>query len=172
MRRGQAMLETVLAVLFVTFVFLVAHQLTRMLTARILLDHAAARAVRARAVGLNDFMCEKTARAAIIPVAGKRIVPAPADYGDAYSGALDEVSRIPLYMATETPAHARGVLDYEGWNRFSLSLDSGSGFAPTARAQTRLFTEDGETGDSGGWWMDGAAEIESHYPLYMEDWGW
>ena len=49
-RRGQAMLETALAVFFITVLFLVVFQVAHMVTTKILLDHAAARAARAKAV--------------------------------------------------------------------------------------------------------------------------
>ena len=75
-RDGQAMLETVLAVFFITLVFLAVFQVAHMVTTKILLDHAAARAARARAVGFNEWMCLKSARVAMIPVAGPRTWPA------------------------------------------------------------------------------------------------
>ena len=65
LRSGQAMIETVLAVLIITFVFLGLFKLSHMLTGKIMLEHAAMRVARARAVGFNDFMCVKTARAAV-----------------------------------------------------------------------------------------------------------
>ena len=100
MRRGQAMIETVLAVLFITFVFLGLFQLSQMLTARILLDHAAARAARAKAVGFNAFMCRKAARVATIPIAGRRLWP------DDLEGA-SEVSRVPIPVDAERADRAR-----------------------------------------------------------------
>ena len=83
-RRGQAMIETVIAVLIVTFAFLVLFRLSQMLMGKIMLEHAAMRVARARAVGFNDFMCIKAARVASIPAAGKRVWPADGeefDYG-------------------------------------------------------------------------------------------
>ena len=47
-RDGQAMLETVLAVFFITLIFFALFELSRTVTACILADHAAARAARAR----------------------------------------------------------------------------------------------------------------------------
>ena len=64
------MVETVIAVLAITFIFLALFSLSHILTGKILVQHAAMRVARARAVGFNDFMCEKTARVAVIPVAG------------------------------------------------------------------------------------------------------
>ena len=67
---GQAMVETVLAVLIISFLFLALFKLSHMLTGKIMLEHAAMRVARARAVGMNEFMCLKAARVAVIPVAG------------------------------------------------------------------------------------------------------
>ena len=108
-RDGQAMLETVLAVFFITLMFLAVFQVAHMVTTKILLDHAAARAARARAVGFNDWMCLKSARVAMIPVAGPRTWPVAED------GERREASLVPIYMETENESMARGILDYERW---------------------------------------------------------
>ena len=70
------MVETVIAVLIITFVFLGLFKLSQMLMGKIMLEHAAMRVARARAVGFNDFMCIKAGRGAGIPAAGKRVWPA------------------------------------------------------------------------------------------------
>ncbi len=155
-RRGQAMIETVFAVAFLTVLFLSLFQLSQMVRARIMLDHAAARAARARAVGFNDFMCLKSARVAMIPVAGERIWPAD-DQGP------DEVSRVPIYLSSDNEAHARGILEYERWLTTSIDVASGNGIGSTSEAVVLMETDDFR--------MDGRAEIESHYPLYMHDQG-
>lgn len=157
LRRAQAMLETVLGVLFVTFVLLVSFQLMHMLTARIVLDHAAARAARAKAVGLNDYMCLKSARVAMIPVAGHRLWPE----GNLTAGA--ELARVPLYMSSEMPARARAILDYEYWGSTRLEAKSDTGLNAKVDARILMETDDFS--------MDGEKRIESHYPLYMTDLG-
>src|SRR5574344_674502 len=73
------MLETVIAVLVITFVFLALFKLSHMLTGKILLEHAAMRVARARAVGFNEFMCLKAARICVIPGAGERLKPSSDD---------------------------------------------------------------------------------------------
>lgn len=172
--RGQAMLETALAAIFITFIFLGIFQLTQMVSARILLDHAAARAARARAVGFNDFMCLKSARVAIIPVAGKRVWPLNLD-------GVDEAARVPTYLATEDESQARGVLEYERWQTMDFSVDSSFGASPKVtssvgltipRFYDRSFGEDeGDGGCRDGVRIEGRAEVESHFPLYMNDQG-
>ena len=155
MRRGQAMVESVLAVIFVTFVLFFSIYIARMLTAKILVDHAAARAARARAVGLNDFMCVKSARVAMIPVAGRSILP------EAEISTAAELGRIPIYLASEHPARARAILDYEWWGNSSLSMAETHGIVPTIDAETSLATDTFS--------VNGSASIESHYPLYMNE---
>lgn len=155
MRRAQAMLETLIAVLVILFVFTGAHLVTRMLAARTILDHAASRAARAKAVGFNDFMCEKSARAAMIPVAGKRLWPEDI--------AFDEVARVPIYLESEDRSRANAVLDYEYWRTSGVDVDSGLGIAPVATASIDYSSDDFD--------MTASASVESHYPFYMNDEG-
>jgi hypothetical protein len=151
-RSGQAMIETMLAVIVVTFLFLTLFKLSQMLTGKILLEHAAMRAARARAVGLNDFMCLKAARVAVIPAAGKWTWPQEPGFDQAM-----ELARTAIYMATPNGAGARGVLDYEGWQSFRLEADR------TGQARTRLSNE----------WFDleGQAALEENFTLFMTDQG-
>ena len=151
------MIETVLAVLLISFAFIVLFRLAYMLTSKIFLEHAAMRVARARSVGFNDFMCLKSARVALIPVSGKRLWPTGDD-------AIDwnmELSRIPIYMSTMTEPVARGVLEYEGWNR--LLIDPGDGTDTKVSQGFSLF-DDAET-----FRLDGKAGIENNASLYMED---
>jgi hypothetical protein len=155
MRRAQAMIETVLAIVFLTALFLALMQLSRMAQARIMLDHAAARAARAKAVGFNDYMCVKSARVAMIPVSGERIWPEGGDW--------DEVARVPVYLESENEARGRAILEYENWRTTEIAVDSGSGAGAKARAEVLMTTDEFR--------MDGMAEVESHYPFYMYDQG-
>ena len=158
------MLETVLAVLFITMVFLMVFQVAHMATSKILLDHAAARAARARAVGFNDWMCLKSARVAMIPVAGKRTWPE--------DGSGDETSLVPIYMTTENEAMADGILEYERWGTMDFSVRSGIGseVESSVAVEVPRFYSHGN-GDSDATEIAGGAKIESHFPLYMYDQG-
>lgn len=144
------MIECMLAVIFVTFVLLFSIYVARLLTAKILMDHAAARAARARAVGFNDFMCWKAARVAMLPVSGRRLL----GMSDA-----EEYNRVPLYLESQNPDRARAILDYEWWGGAHLGITESQGISPSIDAQTRIYTDNFSVG--------GAASIESHYPLYM-----
>ena len=151
--RGQALLETVLAVLFLTAVFFGLFALSRRLTAQTLMDHAAGRAARARSVGFNRFMCRKSARVAMIPVAGKILWPG--ELGDA-----DEVSRAAIYMVAGNEGVASGVLDYSKWHHMEYDYgDMGE------MIDTKVTIPYGEST------ITGEAKIESHWPFWMEDGG-
>lgn len=164
MRRGQAMVETVLAVIFITFVFLGLFQVSQLLSARIMLDHAAARAARAKAVGFNDFMCLKTARVAMLPVAGRRLWP--------QDERVDEASRVPIYLCTDNEAIARGVLEYDRWHDLDFSVRSGMGISPVAESEVRMGVRNLLSRDEEATFgMSGASEMESHFPYYMQDQG-
>ena len=147
------MLETVLAVLCIVAFFHFLFYLSQVALTRTLVDHAAARAARARSVGFNDFMCEKAARVAVIPVAGERLWP---------EEDMQELGRIPDYLASQDGAHARGILDYEFWPTFRI--DVSRGFGDVIKAETRIIRHDEMK-------VSGSAEVESHYPLYMIDSG-
>jgi len=155
MRRAQAMVETLIAMLVILLVFTGAHLISRMVAARTLLDHAAARAARAKAVGFNGFMCEKTALSAMIPVAGERLWPEEPGF--------DEASRVPIYLAAEDWGVANGILEYEHWHTTDIEVSPGGGLAPVVDARVDMSTSDFD--------MSGRAQVESHFQLYMDDEG-
>ena len=137
-RCGQAMVETLLAVLVITGIFLALFKLSHMLTGKIMLEHAAMRVARARAVGMNEFMCIKTARVAVIPVAGERLKPGENDERKDMS----ESALARMYMRTPDSSYADGLLRYKDWDRLSLNPD-GSGITRT-EMKTEWFNLRGE----------------------------
>lgn len=153
------MIETVIAVLIISFAFLTLFKLSHMLTGKVLLEHAAMRVARARAVGLNTFMCEKAARIAVIPVAGKRVWPT----GDDPFDWSMELARVPDYMFSENEGRARGILEYDGWNR--LKVTPGDGTCSTVSLGFSLLD------DSMTYELEGQAGIEANASLYMTDLG-
>jgi len=136
-RAGQAMVESVIVIMLMTVVFLGVFQFFYAAAARDILDHAAARAARARTVGFNRWMTIKAARVAAIPVSGKMLSPDPPEElraaallgartpGLAWSRALRanpqsakaqlENALIPEYMASPHSIQSRQTLDYEAW---------------------------------------------------------
>ena len=145
-RRGQAMLETLLVMLVMCLLFFGLLQVALVLNAREVLHHSAARAVRARAVGFNDWMTEKAQRVAAIPNSGRLLEPAlaanPAPFLDpalspganwdrAVSRAAGsrrpartalELARIPEYLASDNYLRAEEILDYEEWENHSFEV--------------------------------------------------
>lgn len=158
LRSGQALLETVIAVLIITFAFLALFDLSNLLTGKILAEHAAMRVARARSVGMNRFMCEKVARVAAIPVSGERLWPE----GDALDSAMER-SRLPIYLTAANGARARGVLDYAGWH--TLYVDPGDGRDVKIRVEVPVFGEISRIS------LEGNAGVESNASLYMTDGG-
>lgn len=151
-RKGQALVETLIATIVLTVVFLCLFRLSHMLTGKILAEHAAMRVARARTVGLNDFMCLKAARVATIPIAGKRLWPE----GDEFDYDMER-SRSRIYMATPDGAVARGVLEYAGWG--GLSVDLGDGMDSSVKVANEWFS------------LTGNASLERNFELYMYDTG-
>lgn len=144
------MVETVVAVVVLTFVFLALFSLSHLLMEKILVEHAAMRVARARAVGFNEFMCRKAACVAVIPVAGKRLWP----IGDELSAA-GEFARVRTYLESPDYARASGLLDYENWHK--MTVDSGDGGQCVVNLKTGLFRVEGKAGitDSASFFMEG-----------------
>lgn len=117
-RSGQAYLETLLVTLLLLIVLFGFLQVALSHGDAELVHHAAARAARARAVGFNGWMAAKAARVAAIPSSG-RLLEDEVGYDAAEDGSRTdfELARIPEYLAAETSARARYVLDYEEWER-------------------------------------------------------
>ena len=152
------MTETVLAVLVISFAFLTLFKLSSLLTGKILLEHAAMRTARARAVGFNDYMCRKAARVAVIPIAGRRTWPEETAFDDAM-----ERGRIPEYLASEHEAEARGILDYANWGQ--LKVEPGDGTKSTVSLDFDLFDGAMRFG------LSGEAGVEANQTLYLNDAG-
>ena len=146
------MVETLLAVLVITSLFLALFKLSRMLTGKIMLEHAAMRVARARAVGMNEFMCIKAGRVSVIPVAGKRLQPGPDDERKDIS----ETALARMYMRTLDWSYADGLLRYENWEKFTVRPGHGG------ISSTEMKTD----------WFDlkGEAEVDT-FPAYMNDLG-
>ena len=145
------MIETVVAVLVIAFVFLALFKLSQMLTGKIMLEHAAMRVARARAVGMNEFMCLKAGRVSVIPVAGERLQPGENDERKNIS----ETALARMYMRTIDSSYADGLLRYENWDRFSI--DIGGDFTRTSM-QTDWFD------------LNGEAEVD-RFPDYLNNLG-
>jgi len=140
------MVESVIVMLAVCLFFFALFQYAHLLSAKLILEHAAARAARARTVGLNYWMVEKSAKAAAIPASGKCLT-AFTEGGDE-DGALAwlllgkpgrvwdaalraparsararlELARIPDFMDSLNGPTGEEVLNYERWESLRVSL--------------------------------------------------
>jgi hypothetical protein len=143
-RSGQAMIESLIAIILICLIFFGAMQMSQMFAAREILYHVAARGARAKTVGFNQWMVRKAIYVASIPVAGAMVTPQldPRDQAiiDAIeaskgSGALVdpwlavmsgrlvpssakyqiERALIPEFMWSDNFYRARAVLSYDAW---------------------------------------------------------
>ena len=134
-RSGQSLIESCMVIAILCLVLFGGLQVSQLYMTAEVLDHAALCGARARAVGFNDFMVDKTIRVAAIPVAGRltqptytsnpyAIIPTTANkIGGAWTVALTnmpnsaqvqiEQEAIPLYLAAVNPGQLPGILNYE-----------------------------------------------------------
>jgi len=140
------MIESVLVIIVACFCFLAVFQYANLFSAKVVLAHAAARGARARAVGFNHWMVNKSVRVAAIPACGKRLTPASAGLDPAIAAALSlnrvgdiwdlalhsstrspgtqlELARLADYMDSVNDPTASNILDYELWDRLDVDLD-------------------------------------------------
>jgi hypothetical protein len=140
------MIESVFVIIVACLCFLGIFQYANLFAAKAVLSHAAARGARARAVGFNHWMVEKSARVAAIPASGKRITPAFAGVDPAITAALSrnrvgeiwdlalrsntrspgtqlELGRIPDYMDSVNTPTSENILNYELWDALRVDID-------------------------------------------------
>jgi hypothetical protein len=173
-RSGQGLIESCIVVALVCLIFFGVFQISQLFSAQEVLDYAAGRGARARTVGFNHFMIEKTIRVGAIPNAGRLVNPVPTG-GPSGQYAL-ESARIPLYLAGENEGRLRAILDYAAWGTiiFGASSSLGDGTLrqdiqqevsltnnPFHRA---FYASDTIT-------LNGGCTLDEHYTLYMDDAG-
>ena len=164
------MLETVLALFFLCLAFFWILDYAELPKTRTVLDYAAARGARARAVGFNDFMVTKTLRIASMAVAGKCLTTTETGTSPS-TGFL--ISRSGSYLETEQESDTRGILDFELWE-------------PSVFGWSAAESHNGQQGDvvleihqrhplfaslPGGEEeadVRGRAQMESHYRYYLK----
>ncbi len=91
-----------------------------------------------------------------------------------------ERARIPEFMASGDEWQARNILDYEGWDGVRRPFWQGEAGDQEEALITARVTQDYPL------WVPfhrlfyaadtvrlrAQAELENHFPLYLEDWGW
>ena len=147
------MVETLIAAVAVVFIAMAAIRFARLLLAKTSAEYAAQRTARARAVGLNRFMCQKTSRLALIPASGRKRRP------ESEVGA----AQMRAYMASANWPEANAIMDYELWSRSRTNADVAHGLSPVASADVTLSDPE--------FTVRGNAKVEAHFPLYMDDAG-
>ena len=146
-RSGQSLIESCIVIAILCLVLFGTMQISQCYMAQEVLTHAALCGARARAVGLNDFMVQNTARIASIPLAGQLVQPSFA--GDANSPILSqqhisgawntalnyrgvssqvylEKAEMPYYLGSGDEGEAASYLDYQldYLNQDSWTMDS------------------------------------------------
>ena len=169
--RGQALIESCLAIGLLCLVLMGLFQLAQLFLARQILDYAAARGARARTVGFNDFMVSKTVRIGALANAGRLVFPEPAGGGPWAQWTLHESPRIPHYLAAHS-WQVQSILNYEHWDSIRWSAPLAH---PILRFDVRqdmpvLFFSNLFRAFFPGAAvpMRGRMELEAHYPLYLE----
>ena len=200
-QQGASLIEACLALAIICLVFLGMFQVSRVLAARDTLNHAAARAARARTVGFNQWMVHKVARVAAIPNAGRMLEPVydssgpdlraaitgeragtvwdrvlRGDLWPSFAQARLEIARVPEYLAAANHARADYILNYEDWDSVHV-VDGGSAIdvlldIRVAQEYPLKIPVSGSFYADGEVRLVGESAIENHYPLYLEDMGW
>lgn len=140
------MIESVFVIILTCLCFLAVFQYAHVFACKTVLNHAATRAARARAVGFNENMLARSMRVAAIPACGKRLTPPSEGIDPAITAALKssrvgeiwdlalrssarapgtqiEVARVPEYMDSLNEATGEQILDYELWDDLACDLD-------------------------------------------------
>ena len=169
-RKGQAMLESIIALVFLFIIFFLVLDYAELLKTRTVMDYAAARGARARAVGFNDFMVTKTLRIASMSVAGRCLTT---ELTGGFPSAAFLNSRAGSYLETESESYTKGILDFELWDsgKFSWNaIESYNGRQGDVVLQVRqlhplLSSLPGGVDESV---VRGEAKMESHYRYYLK----
>jgi len=175
-QRGQAMTESVLALLLFIVAFLLILQFADNLRAKLLCEYAAGRCARAATIGLNDYMLTKTARLATMSAAGP--CRTQSDSGGTLS-ARALITRADAYLETTYDAQARPILDFDYWadgRTQASAVRAGSKIVATVSQRrpqffswARFFAGDADPDaapDDAR--LQGTAEIEAHYPDWLQ----
>ena len=172
---GQAMVETTIAMIVILIVFLALFNLADLIRAKLLVETAAVKCARARAVGYNDFMLRKIARLTTMPAAGECLTAA-----DAGNGKLSYAARhyrISNYLTSEYETQANAILDFAYWRNGDTAINASAGQAPATatviQRRPRLFdfgvldgAEKPDSDDRAT--ISATATVEAHYPDYLQ----
>ncbi len=170
-RSGQSLIESCLVIAIVCLLFFGIFQVSQLYAASEVLHYAAGRGVRAKTVGFNKFMVYKTVRVGAIPNAGRLVNPAYSG-GPAAASAL-ELPRMSLYLGARWFGALPAILEYENWDTVqyaqpgvqldgNLHVTIDQHYPLTAPFHRAFYAADTVE-------LSGDAQIENHYPLYLDD---
>ena len=179
-RSGQAMLESIIAMIVILLLFLALFNLSDQVRAKLLVENAAAKCARARAVGYNDFMIRKIARLSTMPASGKCLTAS--DHGEGTLSLQSRYHKIGDYLMSEYEAQADAILDFDLWRDGKTFIHATSGNAPATATVTQYRPETSGLGnllsgtksdDESGMPKDdttisASATVEAHYPDYLQ----
>lgn len=167
---GQSLVESCIVIAILCLLFMGIFQVSQLFMAQEILNFAAGRGARAKAVGFNDFMVYKTVRVGSIANAGLMTSP-DIEGGPAEQRAIER-SRIPLYLGAEWHGLLNPILDYEDWNDINYTC-SEEDTPPMLRF--RVFQEfplrfafHRAFYASDALDLTGEARLDNHYPLYLD----
>jgi hypothetical protein len=150
-KSGQALLETFGIILLLCLFLFGAVQYVMLLTANEVIQYSADASVRARAVGMNEFMVYKVSRVATIPNAGRMTNPGGYFAGGGWrSNSVEQMwewdpqpgerlgelwrpphssqtwfverPRIPMFLESRSLGEMFGTLNYERWEDISRPM--------------------------------------------------
>jgi hypothetical protein len=171
-REGQALVESCIVIGLICLLLMGLFQLAQLFMAQEILDYAAGRGARAKTVGFNNFMVSKTVRIGVIANAGALTVPERLGAGPWVQWAHQESPRIPHYLQADG-GELDSILNYALWDTIFWSCPAPT--APVLHFEVQqavpfmffsnvfraFFAESAVP-------MQGVADIENHYPLYLQ----
>ena len=181
-QKGQAMVETIIALLFALFAFLAVFQYADNLRTKLLLKYAAFRCARARTVGYNDYKILKTARLATMSAAGRSLIMN--DLGHPLSTG-DLLARMRTYLSSHDDGAARCVLDFDYWGNGrtpmpQIVISQGKVNVETRQKRPQFFDiysyfgggravhDPSEDDDAPSLNLTGHSAVEAHYTDYLQ----
>jgi len=169
--RGQALIESCIVIGLICLLLTGLFQLAQLFMNQEILDYAAGRGARAKAVGFNDFMVSKTVRIGAIANAGALLVPERTGGGPWVQWTHHESPRIPHYLQSDS-WEVDAILNYAQWDSIWWSCqeaDNQLSFRVSQDVPLMFFSNVFKAFFSASTVpMQGAADIENHYPLYLQ----
>jgi len=170
--RGQALIESCIVIGLICLLLMGLFQLAQLFLAQEILDYAAGRGARAKAVGFNDFMVSKTVRIGAIANAGALMVPERTGGGPWAQWTSHESPRIPHYLQSDE-WELDSILNYAQWESIWWSCPASDAdilhFEVNQAVPLMFFSNVFKAFFSASTVpMQGVVDIENHYPLYLQ----